>query len=282
MRPKTLKAPQTLQMTLGFLIACGSPWAPSCSKDAISHQGWLLCSFSTTSQLSSSSLHFIVPYVHLHPAMVHIGYFELWFCCCSLNLTPPYTALPSHFFLTPLYIPLFSCCMPAVMRCIHKITYIHHAEGCKMHSHYISIIVTAWIPHDSWRATVFLLHVPFYGHQLGAYNVFHVEVHHRLFWWSIVTTLCIFPVQWPSTHPLHPFIYPSLYSSLLWCPWPLLQGFLLSSSFLLGLWKTAEKLVEDQFWISLTLNGVINDVPPEECGFLMMGEIWFFQALFLY
>lgn len=72
--------------------------------------------------------------------------------------------------------------MPAGMLCIHKITYIHHAEGCEMHrGHHISFRVAALLPHDSWRATVFLLHVPFYGHQLGAYNVFHVEKNHRLF-----------------------------------------------------------------------------------------------------
>lgn len=56
-----------------------------------------------------------------------------------------------------------------------------------MHSgHYISIRVAAFILHDSWRATVFLLHVPFYGHQLGAYNVFHVEIRHRLFFFFLM------------------------------------------------------------------------------------------------
>lgn len=112
--------------------------------------------------------------------MVHIGYFELWYCCCQPNLMLHFTALPRHFFLWthPLHCAFicFKACMLAVMLCIHKITCIHHAEGCKMHrGHYISLKVAAWLLHDFWRATVFLLHVLFYGHQLGAYNVFCME-----------------------------------------------------------------------------------------------------------
>lgn len=193
MRSKTLRAPQTLQTTLGFLIACGSPWAPSCSKDAISHQGWLLCSLPITSLSCPRHLSAFYSSIHIHlcPAMVHIGYFEPRCFCCPSSLVFHFTALFSHFFvwnLTPMCIHLFWSCMLAVMLCIHRITYIHHAEGCKMHrGHYISFKVAAWLPHDSWRATVFLLHVPFYGHQLGAYNVFcaYHQHHNCILYFSI-------------------------------------------------------------------------------------------------
>lgn len=135
MRPKTLSVPQTLRTTLGFLIACGSPWAPSCSKDAISHQGLLSCLLLTNARPSlSPSLHFIVlnPF---HSAMVNMGYFEI-----SPLASLGCTLLPSRLsFLCPSFCLLFVAVTPHAGR----ITDIHH-EGCKMHrGHYTSVRVAA-------------------------------------------------------------------------------------------------------------------------------------------
>lgn len=134
MSSKTRRVPQTLLTTLGFLIACGSRWAPSCSKDAISHQGWLLCVLSANSQLSPSSLCIFLAHTPC-PAMVHIGYFELCSCCCPPHLTLHFIALFFPFFCAETSSHCasthFRGGMPAMMLRIHRITYIHHAGAVK-------------------------------------------------------------------------------------------------------------------------------------------------------
>lgn len=60
-------------------------------------------SLSTISQntpfLIFSFLHFIVPNMHFHPAVVHMGYFEHQRCLYPLNLAPLFIACTSHFFV---------------------------------------------------------------------------------------------------------------------------------------------------------------------------------------
>lgn len=124
----------------------------------------------------------------------------------------------------------------------------------------------AWIPHDSWRATVFLLHVPFYGHQLGAYNVFCEEkpsapwLHHVFFQYNDHP---IIPSTHLSTHLFaqHCCGVPDFFSkdSCFWHQF---------------LYDFGSKTYEEEFLqIFMTLNRMINDVPLEKYWFVLMGHL---------
>ena len=173
------------------------------------------------------------------------------------------------------------------MLCIHKITYIHHAEGCKMHrGHYISLKVAAWLLHDSWRATVFLLHVPFYGHQLGAYNVLCAGKK------KIISTItAFFPIRRSSTHPLYSSIHLpviTVVASLTFFSSRILDSVIV---FFLGLWR----ILRDADWRAMTdnrrrgfidldqtANGVVNDLLMEKCGAFTSGTFSILQVFILF
>lgn len=77
-------------------------------------------------------------------------------------------------------------------------------------AHYMVFSVAAQIPLDSWRATVFLLHVPFYGQLIGAYDAFCAPlydvftIHHTIVISSICSSIRRFILHSPVLQGLLP------------------------------------------------------------------------------
>lgn len=146
----TLRILLILPMSLEYLTAFGFPWVPLCSKDAIFLQGLFHITPSPFCILWSFS-----------DAMVHI---------CSIFkfiINSKFFVLTFHSVLS---IIIKSLCLLShlqsewhclIMLFMHFCqTYIHHVKAVKC----IGFSVFS----NAWRATVFLLHISFYGHLLDA------------------------------------------------------------------------------------------------------------------